>query len=200
MKVKTLIAALVISTGSAISTIPLADTSAATTLASPLPSRTWVESYPALLHYADVPVLVPALGTMAKIHSFLALAGTEVNANRDGYQATLAPIASLPPWTTQQPIIPGAQTSFTFAGARATPNLDTDLYLGLPANADFDDLPGLPISLAHGVTGYLTYFRNITGNGGSSTTLTWKAGGYLYQVSVPIAAGTDGRQAAIWIA
>lgn len=199
MNIKIVLIALSVTLATTLGTTAYAETSGTTQAVAPLPSRTWVESYPALLHYANVPVLAPSFGSMAKIGSYLGLAGTEVDVSRDGYQVTLAPIASLPPWITQQPIINGARTAFTFSGAKATPNLATNLYLGLPANADFNDLPGLPVSLASGVTGYLTYFRNITGNGGSSTTLTWRLGDDLYQVSVPIAAGEGGRQAALWL-
>jgi len=203
MNIKMLLTALTLATATTLGTVAYAQTSATasppTQNVSPLPSRTWVESYPALLYYANVPVLAPSFGSMAKIGSFLGLAGTQVDVNRDGYQVTLAPVVSLPPWTTQQPIVNGARTAFSFSGAKATPSLATRLYLGLPANADVSDLPGLPVSLASGVTGYLTYFRNITGNGGSSTSLTWKLGDDLYQVSVPIQAGEGGRQAALWL-
>ncbi|MCY0875356.1 MAG: hypothetical protein OWT28_03650 [Firmicutes bacterium] len=200
MNIKILLTGLTLAFATTLGTTANAETSATTQNVSPLPSRTWLESYPALLHYADMPLLVPAFGSMAEIGASLALAGTEVDVNRDGYQVTLGPVASLPPWTAQQPIVDEARTAFTFSGAKATPNLATSLYFELPANVDFDHLPGLPVPLQRGITGYLTYFRNITGNGGNSTTLTWKVGDYLYQVSVPIAAGTGGRQAALRLA
>lgn len=170
-----------------------------------LPSRTWVESYPALLRYASIPVLVPAKGSMTRINRLASpstsdtLSGTVVDASRDGYQVTLA-YPSLPPWSTQEPKFMGNQTTFSFAGAKATSNLATWMWLGLAPNTDFNHLPGLPVPLFNGTTGYLTYFRNITGNGGSSTTLTWKTGAYVYQVSVPIAAGSGGRTAALAMA
>lgn len=179
----------------------------ATPTASPQPSRTWVESYPALLRYADIPVLVPVLGSMSRLDRVASegpsahgdLLGTVVNVSRDGYEVTLA-TTSLPPWTTQQPLFMGNRTKFYFAGAKAAPSLATSLWLNLPANVDFNHLPGLPVTLANRVRGYLTYFRNITGNGGSSTTLTWRTRSYVYQVSVPIAAGSGGRSAAVALA
>jgi len=179
----------------------------ATPTSSPQPSRKWVESYPALLRYADMPVLVPGLGSMSRLDRVTSvgpssqgdLLGAVVNVSRDGYEVTLT-TTSLPPWTTQQPLFMGNRTKFYFAGAKAAPSLATSLWLNLPANVDFNHLPGLPVTLAKGVRGYLTYFRNITGNGGSSTTLTWRTRSYVYQVSVPIAAGSGGRSAAVDLA
>ncbi len=171
---------------------------------SALPSRAWVESYPALLRYANIPVLVPAFGSMSQSYwlKFVSqgpstgLPGTVVNMSQDGYAVTLT-FTSLPPWSTQEPIFMGNRTAFSFAGVKATPSLASYAWLDLPANTNFNHLSGLPITLRTGVVGYLSYFRNITGNGGSDTTLTWKINNYVYQVSVPIAAGSGGRKSAI---
>ena len=186
------------------STPAASSVTAATTL--PKPSRTWVESYPALLRYSGIPVLVPAAGSMTRINTLTSnpgipstLSGTVVDASRDGYQVTLA-FASLPPWSTQEPKFLGNRTAFSFSGAKAAPSSATWLWLGLAPDTNFDHLPGLPVALSDGATGYLTYLRNITGNGGSITTLTWKTGAFLYQVSVPIAAGSGGRTAALTLA
>lgn len=176
--------------------------------AAATPARTWVESYPALLRYAHMPVIVPQLGSMTSTTALrLAtqghtsqLLGTCVEVSRDGYRVQLSS-PSLPPWPTEQPS-PGAgsHTAFAFAGAKATGNFAAYDWLDLPADVDFAHLPGLPNALSGGRTGYVTYTRNLGGNGGSLTTITWLAGGYVYQVSVPIAAGSGGRTSAIALA
>ena len=84
------------------------------------PSKVWLQSYPSLLKYASVPVLVPASGSMPSSgpygvpeHYFASgFPDTVVNVNQDGYQVILAG-NSIPPWHSEQPYFLGNRTTFS---------------------------------------------------------------------------------------
>lgn len=162
-------------------------------------STSWVLSYPTLIRYTHMPVLMPSanLGTSeaAPLLTSEGFPDTDVNIGPRGYQVSIIG-TTLPPWTTDRPYSPGNKTTYTIAGCVAEPGPAFE-WLGIAPGQSLSVLPGLPISLRAGITGYVVYNDNLIGNGGSDTTVRWRVGSYLYAVSIPLAPDDGGLQDAV---
>lgn len=173
-------------------------------------SRVFVQSYALLTRYSKIPVLMPAAGSMPQTTGFNApaayfssgLPSAVVNMAPGAYTVILAG-SSLPPWKGNEPYFLGNRTTFAITGALAAPGGPLLAWFtggSVPASSSLSHLPGLPVALRSGVTGYLTGLRDIGGNGGSDTSVTWRLGPYLYQVTAPIMEGQGGRRAVLFMA
>jgi hypothetical protein len=169
------------------------------------PAPAFLLAEPELLARSGIPVRLPRqvpttpFYTAALRHGFAAV---DTAVGRHGYRVAF-PFGQtrVPPWhdpAVYRGFVP-ARTELRVAGADLTPGAATR-YLGLPAGLDLRRLPGLAVPLGAARTGYLSFYNDWGGNGGSLTRLTWRQGAYLYQVAYPAPAGEGGRRAVLAMA
>ena len=163
-------------------------------------SLSWLTSYPMLLKYSGIPVLVPARGVQSRVYPLIqsGLPNFYVQADATGYTVSFLNDTP-PPWRSNEPYDGYSRLPpFSISGSVAQPG-PAELWTGVAAGDSLNRLPGLPVSLAHHVTGYATYMRS-NGSMGNDTTVTWRSSAYIYSVAVPLSTGHGGRQEAITLA